>query len=88
MDEFGSDQNSALSVEEASIAYEVSQALISTGRFMPRQLHVCIADDAVILRGRVADYHQKQLAQVAALAVIGMGELRNEVEVVQLQRLS
>lgn len=55
--------------------------MLSTGRFSSSQLRVLVADGVVTLRGRVASYHQKQAAQVAALAVTGIDQLRNEVEV-------
>ncbi len=67
--------------DEARIAGDVVRAVLSTGRFSSSQLRVSVADGVVTLRGRVTSYHQKQAAQVAALAVRGISQLRNEVEV-------
>ena len=67
--------------DEVRIAGDVVRAVLSTGRFSSSQLHVSVADGVVTLRGRVTSYHQKQAAQVAALAVRGIRQLRNEVEV-------
>jgi osmotically-inducible protein OsmY len=67
--------------EEASVAEEVVRALAASGRFPPGRLEVFTSDEIVMLRGRVASYYQKQVAQAAALTVIGARQLVNEVEV-------
>jgi osmotically-inducible protein OsmY len=69
-------------INETRKAAEVARAIQATGRFYSGQLDVWVLDGVVTLRGRVASYYQKQVAQTAALAVVGVGRLRNEVEVV------
>jgi BON domain len=60
----------------------VSRALCASGYPRLRDLEIEHRDGIVILRGRVPTYHQKQLAQAAALRVEGVREIVNEVEVV------
>jgi osmotically-inducible protein OsmY len=67
--------------EDARVAQEVTRALARSGRFPPGHLHVSSFEGVVKLRGRVASYYQKQLAQATASAVIGGRQLVNEVEV-------
>jgi osmotically-inducible protein OsmY len=62
-------------------ATAVARAIAHTGRFQSHPLDVSSHDGIVTIRGRVATYYQKQIAQTAALAVVGVGRLRNEVEV-------
>ena len=67
--------------EEACVAEEVARTLAASGFFPANRLEVSILDGAVKLRGRVASYYHKQMAQVAALTVIGRRQLVNEIEV-------
>jgi osmotically-inducible protein OsmY len=67
--------------EEARLADEVVGALAASGRFPPGRLEVSTSKGVVKLRGRVTSYYQKQVAQAAALTVIGARQLRNEIEV-------
>jgi hypothetical protein len=46
-----------------------------------RDLHVVVRDNGIILRGRAATYHTKQLAQHAAMEISGMPILANDIEV-------
>jgi len=66
---------------EPGVAEEVVRALASSGRFLSGRLQVSSSGGIVTLRGRVGSYYQKQVAQAAALTVIGPRELVNEVEV-------
>jgi len=68
-------------VDEGRVAGEVSRALDRTGRPWTGHLEVSTSDDVVRLRGRVASYYQKQVAQTAALRIIGSRQLVNELEV-------
>ena len=63
------------------LAAEVSRAIAATGRFSNGQLNVSAAGDIITLRGRVTSFYQKQIAQATALAIVGPGHVRNEVEV-------
>jgi osmotically-inducible protein OsmY len=67
--------------EDDRVAQAVVQAVITNGRFPIRRLAVRSADGTVTLRGRVSSYYHKQLAQTAALAVIGPRHLVNDIEV-------
>jgi osmotically-inducible protein OsmY len=60
---------------------EVGQALLASGRFKPGQLEVSASDRIVRLRGRVASYYQKQLAQATVLNMIGARRLVNDIDV-------
>ena len=62
-------------------AARIIRALAATGRFYSGQVVVSASDGVITLRGRVSSYYQKQVAQTAALAVVGAGRFRNEVEV-------
>jgi hypothetical protein len=46
-----------------------------------RDLHVLLREDGVILQGRSATYHAKQLAQHAAMELAGVHVLANDIEV-------
>ena len=46
-----------------------------------RDLRVEISDDGVLLEGHCSTYYCKQLAQTAAMAVFGSGQLTNHIEV-------
>jgi osmotically-inducible protein OsmY len=84
MDEKTSRRRNAASSEitdEARLAGEVTLAILSTGRFSSSQLQISVTDGVVTLRGQMASYFQKQAAQVAASAVTGISQLRNEVVV-------
>ena len=66
---------------EPSVADRVEQAL-QTACY--RQLHVIavsVRGRAVVLRGQVRSFHMKQMAQVIALEVTGLGLLSNELTV-------
>jgi osmotically-inducible protein OsmY len=67
--------------EEEWVAKEVVRVLKLSGRFPSSSLAVCSSPGTVTLRGRVSSYYQKQLAQAAAMAVIGRRQLVNEIEV-------
>jgi osmotically-inducible protein OsmY len=67
--------------EEVRLAREVDRVLAGSGRFRSGQLEVSASERHVTLRGHVASYYQKQVAQAAALAVIGGRQLVNEIEV-------
>ena len=67
--------------EESGIADEVARELAASGRFPSDRLEVSTSDGVVKLRGRVGSYYHKQVAQAAALTVIGSRRLVNEIEV-------
>jgi hypothetical protein len=46
-----------------------------------RDLHVIVRPDGVILQGRAATYHAKQVAQHAVMELAGLIVLANDIEV-------
>jgi hypothetical protein len=46
-----------------------------------RDLRVVLRDNAVVLKGRSATYHAKQLAQHAAMEITGLRIAANDIEV-------
>jgi osmotically-inducible protein OsmY len=69
--------------EDLCVAERVERALRATGYPPLRAVEVSVCGQLVILRGRVPSYYMKQFAQAAALALPGVRELRNDVEVVR-----
>ncbi len=63
-------------------AERVSQALRQTGHSGLHDIGVSVRDSVVFLRGRVASYHLKQLAQEAVRKIFGDSIIRNELEVI------
>ncbi len=47
-----------------------------------RNLQVEVHQDAVVLKGVVSSYYQKQLAQEAVRVIEGIKQVRNELEVI------
>lgn len=62
---------------------EIERALHATGYGLLRGVAIEIHCEVVFLRGRVPTYHMKQLAQAAVLAVPGVCEVRNELDIVE-----
>lgn len=62
---------------------EIERALHATGYQPLRRVAIAIDSEVVFLRGRVPTYHMKQLAQAAVLAVPGVCEVRNELDIVE-----
>ena len=57
------------------------QELRRTGYPALNDIGVSVRDSVVILEGRVASYHQKQLAQEAVRRVFGHAIIRNDLEI-------
>lgn len=70
----------------ADLEFQVDQRLRATGHLPLRELHVCIAEGLVILRGCVPTYYLKQLAQAVVLGLPGVNEVQNDVDVVTAKR--
>ncbi len=60
---------------------DIAHALRATGRFAASRVDIDTSGGIVRLRGRVRSYYHKQLAQVAASALLGDRELVNEIHV-------
>lgn len=63
------------------LAERVGRALVAMGYSPLRAIEVSVSDRIVRLRGWVPSYYLKQLAQGSVLAVPGVHELCNELEV-------
>ena len=71
-----------------SIVNRVKQALQTACYRQLRAIDVSVRGRAVVLRGQICSFHMKQMAQVIAQEVTGLGLLRNELTVVNiLERL-
>jgi osmotically-inducible protein OsmY len=64
------------------MAEGAERALRATGYMPLRAVQVSVCGRVIILQGRVPSYNLKQAAQAAALGVLGIEELRNDLEVV------
>jgi osmotically-inducible protein OsmY len=69
--------------EDLRLAERVARALVGTGYGPLRGLEVTVHAQLVILGGRVPSYYMKQVAQTTALAVLGIHQVRNDLEVGQ-----
>jgi osmotically-inducible protein OsmY len=69
-------------LEDLRVAEGVERGLRATGYMPLRAVRVSVCGRVVILQGQVPSYNLKQPAQVAALGVLGIVELRNDLEVV------
>jgi osmotically-inducible protein OsmY len=64
------------------LAEQIERALRANGYPALRAIDVSVEGPRVVLKGRVPSYYMKQMAQVVTLAVAGVQELCNQVEVV------
>src|SRR5262245_7367383 len=69
------------SQEDLRQVERVERALRATGYGPLRGIEVTVHARLVILGGRVPSYHLKQVAQSAAMAVTGTGQVRNDLDV-------
>jgi hypothetical protein len=65
------------------LAERIEGALRATGYPALRVVDVTVADQLVILDGRVPSYYMKQLAQAVAMEVATDRKLRNDLHVVR-----
>jgi hypothetical protein len=70
-------------LEELRLAEEVGRALRATGYPPLWLIEISVSGRQVSLRGRVPSYYLKQIAQAVVLALPGIVELRNDLEVVR-----
>jgi osmotically-inducible protein OsmY len=69
-------------LEDVRVAEEVERTLRATGHIPLRAVKISVCGRVVIVQGRVPSYYLKEVAQTAALGVLGVEELRNDLEVV------
>lgn len=67
---------------DARVAEKIEQALRLTGYLSLRDLEIFVAEGLVVLRGRLPSYYLKQVTQAAVRAVLGVREVRDELDVV------
>jgi hypothetical protein len=77
------DTPAARAAVDLDLAERVQRALGATGYPPLRAIEIAVCSPLTVLRGRVPTYHLKQVAQAAAMAVAGIGAVRNDVEVVR-----
>jgi osmotically-inducible protein OsmY len=70
--------------EDLCLAVHVERALCATGYGSLRGIAVTVHARLVILGGRVPSYYLKQLAQTTSLAVPGVRQVRNDLDVSRL----
>jgi osmotically-inducible protein OsmY len=64
------------------LSEDIRRALLATGQMWLREVVVAAnANGRVVLQGRVPSYYLKQLAQSAALAVVGVNSVENQIAV-------
>jgi len=68
--------------DDHQVRRDVARALEATGRFGANCVDIRAAGGVIQLRGRVPSYYHKQMAQAAALTVLGTCQLVNDIEVV------
>ena len=68
-------------LETASLAEAILGALGKSGITWLRRVTVEASGGDVVLRGTVPNYYLKQLAQETAMAMPGVGLVRNELQV-------
>jgi osmotically-inducible protein OsmY len=71
------------SVVDLDLAERIRRALNATGYSPLRAIEVAVHDGQISLRGRVPSYFMKQIAQATVMAVPGVGELCNELDVIR-----
>lgn len=72
----------ASSRADARVAEKIEQALRATGYLSLRELEIFVAEGLVVLRGRVPSYYLRQVTNAAVRAVLGVREVRDELDVV------
>lgn len=71
-------------VQDAShLHQELNQALLRNPYLIGKQVRLEAAEDRVILRGHVASFFQKQMAQESLRTIHGVPRIENRLEVRQ-----
>ena len=74
------------SLEDGRLAARVERALRATGYAPLRSVAVSANAGVIIILGRVPSYFLKQIAQATALAVPGLQQIQNRLDVVSPKR--
>lgn len=86
-DALGQEQDgSSTCFEGSDLTRRIEDSLHETGYSHLRNLHWCVVEGVVTLRGRLPSYFAKQLAQSAVARVMGVDRVVNEIEVAKLSR--
>ena len=67
-------------LEDLRVAERVERGLRATGHMPLRVVQVSVCGRVVIRQGQVPSYSLKQAAQAAALGVLGVEKLRNDLK--------
>jgi hypothetical protein len=78
-------QHSVREIESICHAEPAEQALRLSGYSALREIGVSVRDGAIVLEGRVASYHLKQLAQEAVRRAFRGAVVCNELQVTSLR---
>jgi len=65
---------------------KVSQLLRRTDQWAFRDTEVLVQDGALLIKGQITNYHQKQLAQEAVRKIHPHKHIRNELNVINLKQ--
>ena len=70
------------SIRDEQLFSEIEQALVITGYAGPlRGIQIEVHAGSVVLSGRLPSYYLKQTAQVSAMKVDGVVQVRNKIQV-------
>ena len=62
-------------------AVDLQERLRNSPYWSVRQLVCYTSEDCVIVRGTVPSYYLKQVAQSLAMRIVGLGQVRNDIQV-------
>lgn len=77
-----------MSRPDKRLAEKIDKAVRATGYLSLRGLNVIVVERLVVLRGKLPSYYMKQVVHAAVRAVLGVGEVRDELNVVSLRPAS
>lgn len=80
-DELLSSPPVSMTAEDEKLAARIERAIRRGTSDKVRELRVDVRWDGIYLVGRCGTYYCKQLAQTAALALVGKSQLHNRIEV-------
>ena len=69
---------------DLQLAWLINRALQATGHLCLRHLDIVVEGAIVILRGKLPRYYLKQRAHAAIRAIPGVGNVRDEVEIISV----
>ena len=70
-----------IAVQDPTLSERIDTAIAANPYLVGRKLRFETHDDTVVLKGRVATYFQKQMAQEAVRTIDGVRAIDNQLEV-------